>query len=152
MLKHDDLTQDVKTKVHEIGGDAKDAIGAKADQAAANLRDHAVEQASNVANAADAVAAEFDVNSLQARAAQQVADQVEGLAHRLRATDLTSVTRDVSTFARANPAIFIGGAALLGLAATRFLKARDPNRVDFGVAQADPWNTAPKTGGYDVPS
>ena len=130
MIKHDDITQDVTTKARELGSDAKSALRSEADRAAGNVRDSAVEKARNVANAADAAAAEFDAGSLQARAAQLVADQVEVLANKLRSSDLNSVTRDVSDFARKNPALFIGGAALLGFAATRFLKARDPQRVE----------------------
>jgi len=153
MIKHDDLTQDVTTKASELGSDAKSAIRSEADRAAASVRDTAVEKARNVANAADAAAAEFDANSIQARAAQQVADQVESLANKLRSSDLATVTRDVSDFARKNPALFIGGAALLGFAATRFLKARDPQRIDYGSKSEDPWMSHPQhTGGFDVPS
>lgn len=156
MLKHDDLTQDVKTKAHELGRDAKDAVRAEAENAAAGLRDDAVNHAASVANAADAAGDEFAPDSLQARAAHQFADQVEGLAARLRTTDLGSVTRDVSNFARTNPAIFIGGAALLGFAATRFLKARDPHRIDYSAADGDPWRAksapSPTARGYDVTS
>jgi len=153
-MKHDDLTQDVKNKAQEIGSDAKNAIRTEAERAAENLRDSAFDQATNAANAAEAAASEFDANSLQARAAHQVADQVEVLANRLRTTDLNSITRDVSTLARNNPALFIGGAALLGFAATRFLKARDPQRVEYDVAASDPWSahSYPTPRGYDVPS
>lgn len=149
MLKHDNVTKDVKTKAQELGGDAKEAVRQEAERSAAELRDKAIDQATAAANAADAAAAEFDAGSIQARAAHQVADQVEVLANRLRHTDLNSVTRDVSNFARNNPALFIGGAALLGLAATRFLKARDPQRVDHGVTDADPWATDSTSRGYN---
>lgn len=155
-MKHDDLTQDVTTKAHELGSEAKDAIRTEAERAAENLRDTAFDQATNAANAADAAAAEFDAGSLQARAAHQVADQVENLANQLRTKDLNTVTRDVSNFARNNPALFIGGAALLGFAATRFLKARDPQRVDYDTGSNDPWGTTatanPTSRGFDVPS
>ena len=153
MIKHDDLTQDVTTKARELGSDAKNAIRSEAGRAAETARDTAAEKAQNVANAAGAAASEFDVGSLQARAAQQVADQVEGLANKLRSSDLNTVTRDISDFARKNPALFIGGAALLGFAATRFLKARDPHHVDYGSNSDDPWASAPQpSGGIDVPS
>jgi len=152
-MRHDNLTQDVKTKAHDLGAAAKDAIRTEAERNVAGLRDNAADKVTAAANAAGAAAAHLDPESIQARAAQQVADQVEGLAHRLRTTDLNSVTRDVSQFARNNPALFIGGAALLGLAATRFLKARDPHRIDYGTGDVDPWHvkhvrTAPTGGSH----
>ncbi|MGJ8596195.1 hypothetical protein [Sulfitobacter sp.] len=153
MIKHDDLTQNVKTTAHELGEDVKEALHTKADRAASDMSDRVADRATKAANAADAAAAEFSADSLQARAAQQVADQVEGIASHLRTADLTTITRDVSDFARKNPALFIGGAALLGFAATRFLKARDPHRTDYGTAAADPWSSpAPTPRGSDVTS
>ncbi len=156
MIKHDDITQDVKNKAQELGEDAKEAIQIEAERKAADLRDRAAHKVDNAANAAEAAAAEFDYDSIQARAAHQVADQVQQLSERLRSTDLNSVTRDVSAFARKNPALFIGGAALLGFAATRFLKARDPNSRQHSGENSDPWGAGPTANttsrGYDVPS
>jgi len=156
MIEHDSITQDVKTKAHELASDAKAAAQAEASDAADKMRAAATDEITAAANAADAAAAEFDPATIQARAAHQVADQVEGLANRLRTTDVGTLTRDVSNFARTNPALFIGGAALLGLAATRFLKARDPQRAQYAQPEADPWGTVPAgataTGGFDVPS
>ena len=151
-MRHDDLSQTVKNKAQELGEDVKEAIQAKAERATADLSDEMAERATNAANAADAAAAEFSADSLQAQAAQQVADQVEGIAAHLRTADLTTITRDVSDFARKNPALFIGGAALLGFVATRFLKARDPQRIDYAAA-GDPWaDPAPTARGSDVTS
>lgn len=155
MTQHDNLTQDLKAKAHDLGTDAKNAVYSEVENAAETLRDKTAAEITAAANAADAAASKFSADSLQARAAQQVADQVDELATRLRTTDLGAVTRDVSTFARKNPAMFIGGAALIGFAATRFLKARDPQRVDYTTAEGDPWtaNSARQTTrGYDVPS
>lgn len=156
MLKHDDLTQDVTSKAQELGNDVKQAVRSEAERTATDLRNQAADKVTNAANAADAAAAEFGTDSLQARAAHQVADQVEGLAERLRTADLNTVTRDVSNFARENPMLFIGGAALLGFAATRFLKARDPSRIDYSNTEGDPWSTQPSrtasVRGHDVPS
>ncbi len=108
----------------------------------------------SLADAASMAAEQLDLNTLQAQAASQVADQVESIAQKLRTSDLSTVTKDVSDFARKNPALFIGGAALLGLAAARFLKARDPQRIEPAPTVADtatdPW--ADTAGGPNVPS
>jgi hypothetical protein len=167
MTQHDDLTTDIKTKARELGQDAKDAVYAEAGRTTSDLSDHAADGATKAADAAEAAASDYSDDSLQARAARQVADQVEGLAAQLRSADFATVARDASDFARKNPALFIGGAALLGFAATRFLKARDPARVDYGDAEHDPWRTQevpraqavpnpvapnPTSRGFDVPS
>jgi len=151
MTQHHNLTDDLASKAKDLREDAQGAIRTGAEKRADALRDAALDQATNAASAADAAAAEFGSDSLQARAAHQIADQVERVANRLRASDLSSVTRDVTTFARENPALFIGGAALIGFAATRFLKARSPNDAASDIGQADPWATT-TTGGFDVPS
>jgi hypothetical protein len=49
--------------------------------------------------------------------------------------------------ARRNPMLFIGGAAIAGFAAARFLKARDPQ--PHASAQANPWAApSPTSRGY----
>ena len=139
-MRHDStITDDVTSTAKQIVDDAHGALRSKAEDHVDTLRDGAAEQIENAADAAQAAGAQFDIDSLQARAAQQVADQIEGVAQHLRGTDLNKVIHDTSEFARRNPLLFIGGAAILGLAATRFLKARDPKRVDYGRDGSDPW-------------
>jgi len=81
---------------------------------------------------------------------QQVADHIEAAAHSLRGTDLRDLATQVSNVARQNPVLFLGGAALLGFATARFLKAKDPEQSK-GTAQkinGDPWSAASaRTGG-----
>lgn len=85
--------------------------------------------------AAEAAARAFDTGTLQAQAASQVADALEQVAAQVRTTDIDRLARNVSGFARDNPAPFVGGAALLGLVATRFLKARDPHAAPRASAR-----------------
>jgi hypothetical protein len=58
--------------------------------------------------------------------ADTAADQVDQLASRLRDSDPNELIGDVESFARRQPALFLGGAVLLGMAAARFLKASPP--------------------------
>ena len=56
---------------------------------------------------------------------ESFATQLEQATNYLRDKDIDAVTQDVQAFARRNPAVFIGGAFLLGIAVARFLKSSE---------------------------
>jgi hypothetical protein len=58
--------------------------------------------------------------------AERAADGIERVARMVESRDLKDVVRSVETFARREPALFLGGALALGLAAGRFLKSSTP--------------------------
>lgn len=58
-----------------------------------------------------------------ASAASTAADQAEKVAQYLRETDARQIIGNVEDVARRQPLIFLGGAFLLGMAASRFIKA-----------------------------
>ena len=64
-----------------------------------------------------------------AKYSDTLATQVEQLSHYLDRKDLRELTADVERFARRNPAVFLGGAFVLGLLAARFLKSGNPNQA-----------------------
>lgn len=55
------------------------------------------------------------------------ADQIENVAGYFERKDLRAMMRDAEGFARRNPAIFLGAAFALGMAAARFLKSSAPD-------------------------
>lgn len=110
-----ELAEKTRTKINETAHDKAESV-----------RDNAAHEVDRAAQAADAAAGEFDSSSIQAQAIHRVADALEDAALQVRSTDIDRLARNVSDFARGNPGLFIGGAAFLGFAATRFLKARDP--------------------------
>jgi hypothetical protein len=57
------------------------------------------------------------------RYAESAAGQVDRLAQYLRSHDVNEMFRDAETFARRHPELFLGGAFLAGMVATRFLKS-----------------------------
>ena len=61
---------------------------------------------------------------------QQVADRAaEGLdrfSQTLRSKDFDTMVRDVESFARSQPAVFLGAAVAVGFLAIRFLKSSNP--------------------------
>jgi hypothetical protein len=58
-----------------------------------------------------------------ARIAESAADGLEQLSGTLRSKDLNSLVRDVESYARTHPAVFLGAAAAAGFLAVRFLKS-----------------------------
>ena len=60
-----------------------------------------------------------------ARIAESAADNLQRFSDSLRSRDLDSLLRDAESFAKRQPVVFIGAAALVGFLAVRFLKASD---------------------------
>jgi hypothetical protein len=58
-----------------------------------------------------------------ARYAEAAAGKVEDVARYFETADIKTVARDVESFARRNPAVFVGSAFTLGLLAARFMKS-----------------------------
>jgi hypothetical protein len=66
--------------------------------------------------------------------ADKAADQVERFAGYLRENDVDTLLNDARSFARRNPAVYLGSAAALGFLATRFLKSSSEEEAsaDYG--------------------
>lgn len=136
MSQTSDIAQTAKAHVKDLGAQAKETATQEAVARADQAKERVAHKVQNVADAADAAAQQFDPTSPQAQAVNRVADQVEELAAKLRTADVRDLADQATDFARRNPALFIGGAALAGFAAARFLKARAPEQ-----ATTDPWST-----------
>lgn len=132
------LRTDATERIEDVTASIKQRGVAEGHAAAGKLRKSTANKTDNLADAVEAAAAQFDGDSLQAQAAHHVADRIETVAHRIRTTDLNTAVAETRAFARRNPLLFFGGAAMLGFAATRFLKASEPQDVTRANA-ADPW-------------
>jgi hypothetical protein len=100
---------------------ARKATAEHAEAAKDTAAGHASEQAERMRDAADS----FDAGSFAHAATDRLADGLGEAARSIRDTDLSHVAEDVSDFARRQPLLFFGGAALLGFAAGRMLKASE---------------------------
>lgn len=100
-------------------GDAKEsvraALGEKQAATAADIGDFA--------RALRSAARQIERNAPAARIAEQTADGLERLSGTLRGKDLNTLVRDIESFARGQPAVFLGVAVAAGFLATRFLKS-----------------------------
>jgi hypothetical protein len=77
---------------------------------------------------------------------ERAADQIGRLTDYLRRNDVNHLVREVEGFARRQPALFVGGAFLLGLAGSRFLKSSRP-APELPGAPPDASRALPPLGG-----
>lgn len=147
MSNTSELNSTARAHVEDLGAQAKTAAAQEAVSQADKAKQATADKVQQAADAADAAASQLDSRSPQAEAMQQVADHIEGVASQLRHADVRELASQATAIARRNPLLFIGGAAIAGFAAARFLKARDPQPMQ--AAQRDPWATpSPSSRGY----
>lgn len=107
--------------------DTADSAVQSATKAAATQADAAktsvADEVSGVASALRTAADEMRSGSPQERTFGQIAEGLADASDALRDKDLGTMVHDVTGFARKNPLAFLGGAVLIGFAATRFIKA-----------------------------
>ena len=139
--------------INEIHYDNSGTDVGEAIEVAETTKARAHDSAATAADAASAAAAEFDPDSLQHQLTGQVAAHLRGVAGSIGEADIQTVANDVQRFARQNPLMFLGGAALLGFAAARFLKASDRTQPapHHAHVEVDPW-TGHVTEAYAAPA
>ena len=136
-MTHTPEKRTIVDEAAEAVDEATDRAKTVADNAAARARAEAELQTAAVtgrvsrevdgaASALRGAADRIPPDSAAGRSFNQLADSLSGAADSLRTRDLNQIVEDVRGMARRNPLMFVGGAALLGLAAARFAKARQP--------------------------
>lgn len=134
--------QNVKTGNRASNEDAPTGVAGKTQEAAENIKETLLDQANHVRDRAESakqhtvdrirgVATQFRGMSdtlrtddpFTAGLVERTSKGIEGLATYVNAASPQSFVRDTEELARRQPALFFGGAFLLGLAAGRFLKS-----------------------------
>ncbi len=139
----------------QAAGQAKDAASHAIDQAKEQATSRMDEQRQTAASGFQAVAQAFrtmgddlrnrdqgPVAGYAAEIGQAMGGQVERLAKYLQQRDVRQLVTDAEDFARRSPAVFLGSAFVLGLAASRFLKSSRP-APDFLANMPDPNRALP---------
>jgi hypothetical protein len=115
--------------------DTADAVRDAVDQKATSAKASAVEAAETEALGWYAAAEEFEAGSFSRHAAEQMADRLSDAADAVRGADLGTLQTDVEAFARRNPLLFFGTAALAGFAVVRAVKASERAEVEAAAAR-----------------
>jgi|1186.fasta_scaffold25454_3 hypothetical protein len=116
-----DRLQDAASNVVDrVGGTAQQQVETRVDTGLDRAGDMLDQLAGAVRRTGDELR---DQQPQIASIAETAASQTERAARYLRETDMQGVIRQADRFAREQPAVFLGGAVMLGLLAARFLKA-----------------------------
>ena len=95
----------------------------EAERRADGARSAVADEIDQVASAIHGACEELRGGSTAEKTMHWAAGQLERTAERIRSQDASELVNELGNFARRNPSMFLGGAALLGFAVSRFAKA-----------------------------
>lgn len=126
--KAKESTSDIAAKVYDT---ATEKASTLIDQQKSSLAEGLSSVAENILQLGSNLRGADQANGITNATADYVntaADKVEQISKYLNKKDMKEMMRDAEDFAHRNPALFLGGAFVLGLLAARFLKSSSPNR------------------------
>lgn len=157
-------SQDMTDKAREAARQAQHTAGDLAGQARHQATSQLASQKDRVADSLGGVAQRLRQTGHQmddqddmglTRYVDRAASQVESFSTYLRQNDIGGLVDDVERFARREPAIFFGGAFLLGLLGARFMKSSRPrpsyDERYYGSSSAYESQYRPYYSGYAEP-
>lgn len=117
--------QNIAQQTQETAGHVLDQAKEQATSRLTMQKDRAVESLGTVVEALRQTSKQLHQSDQHgiAQYADEAAERVEQFSHDLQYKDVRTLMRDVENYAREQPALFLGGAFILGLAAARFLKS-----------------------------
>jgi hypothetical protein len=118
---------DPTTEKESVVDAAREAAAERAETAKQKAADATQAQADNMRDAGES----FDPDSYARAATDRLAEGLNEAAHSIQNADFRALSDDVATFARRQPLLFFGGAALLGFAAGRMMKASERADLDY---------------------
>lgn len=143
--------QDVVEQTQQKAGEVVDQAKQQATSQLSSQKDRAVDSLGAVADALRQTGNHLRQSDQQgiAQYADKAAERVEQFSGQLRGKDVQEIVRDVERYARRQPALFLGGAFVLGLLGARFLKstAQRDDDGDGGRYRSDQYGSSPY-GGY----
>jgi hypothetical protein len=116
----------LKRRVRGLADDAQTRARATVNQEKDTAAERLHAFASTLRSAADELKSRHQ--HLSAGCVEHAADGLEGVSGALRGRDLDELVGSVEDFARRQPAAFLGGALLTGLALARFMKSSAERR------------------------
>lgn len=136
------VVDEAKEQVESLTDLARSELSDAAHRAkslAADQKDHIAEQVEGVADALGKAAADLEQqNGPSAQYARLIAENAEKLSDVIRNNDVDQILGMAQDFGRRQPVLFVGAAALLGFAASRFVLASAKRRDEQAAAEASP--------------
>jgi uncharacterized protein YjbJ (UPF0337 family) len=137
------VASEASDQVSQLAEQAKSTVADATEKArgmATEQKDLLAAQIGGVADAMDRVAGDLESsNGASAQYARIIADNAEKLSDTIRDNDVEQILSMAQDFGRRQPVAFMGAAALLGFAASRFLlaSARRSEPAADGLAATD---------------
>ena len=126
-----DAADTVSAMARDAAGTAKAKIAAKSEEAKDGLASEIHDTAAALRRAAD----EVRDGSPQGSTFSMLANGLADMADSVKDQNVSDIVGAANSFARKNPIAFLGGAALLGFAVSRFAKASEPQASSSYGAQ-----------------
>ena len=138
----DSVTNAAKQEADEIANAAKEILDDTTDKvrsAVSEQKNAGAEYLDKVAHAIHRAAGEFETDIPQAaRYIRRAGSELSTVAKAVRQRDVRELITEVEDVARRKPALFFGGAVVLGFAALRFLKSAPPASAQVTVDRINP--------------
>ncbi|HEX7071536.1 MAG TPA: hypothetical protein VF190_12050 [Rhodothermales bacterium] len=114
-------------RARERAGDAAETARAKAEDIAGSQKQRATGQLESISSALRQTSGSLRSNQQETIAdyVERAASQIDRLSDYVRTRSVGELFDEAQDFARREPALFLGGAFLLGIAGSRFLKASE---------------------------
>ena len=128
-------TGQAQDKAREVAGEAKGRLKEQVDQRSTEAGQQITTVATDVRSVADELRSQG--KDTPARYAEQAAEKVQSAGQWLESADGDQILHDVEDFARRNPWAVAAGGLVLGLAASRFLKASSSQRYRTSLSNGD---------------
>lgn len=134
--KISESAQAAKTAAADTAADAAQAAQSYAQDKTNQAKDGVASEMHTTADALRRAANEVREGSPQGSAFSFMADGLADMADSVKDQSVNDMVGNVTSFARSNPVAFLGGAALIGFAATRFAKASTPPAAPYVGSRA----------------
>lgn len=115
-----------KDRIENVAENAAERATAEAELQGEQAKGVVAEEVDGAAAAMQGAADRLPEGTAAERGFSQLAASLSSAAGDIRRRDAAQIADDLRGFARRNPMLFVSGAALIGLAAARFAKARRP--------------------------
>lgn len=133
------LAEQAKSTAGEVYGAVANTASAAIDGKKTELAGGLTTVVDTVRRVGDAITEGDEQNTITEHAAkytETLAEKIEGVAGYFEKADLKGVARDLESYARRNPAIFLGAAFGFGVLAARFLKSSPLDRSAAGASRS----------------
>jgi hypothetical protein len=123
-----DAKEQAKEQAQQVAGHAKGRVSSEVDRRSTEAGERVVGQASDLRSVGEQLREQGKEGP--AKIADQVAERAERLGNYLQRSDGDTLLGDLEDFGRRNPWVVIAGGVVLGIAASRFIKASSSERYE----------------------